>query len=107
MIKVGYLSECDKDYAAGLKKSQSFNSLVAFIARWRFLANDAYKSVNSTKFNWDEFVSGRAMENKDQYCGRRMDQEVWRDYDARNAYACVDLCNRVWRAVGCYLHSAA
>ena len=71
-IKIGYLSECDRDYAADLKKAQTFDDLTTFVKRWRMLANDAYKSVMSKSFDWDEFVKGRAMENRDEYAG-----DVW------------------------------
>lgn len=68
-MQVGYLSECDKDYAAGLKNAQTFDGLRDFVKRWRLLANDAYKSVMSAKFDWDEFARGRKMENRDEYAG--------------------------------------
>lgn len=68
-MQVQYLSECDKDYAAGLKAAQTFDDLRDFVKRWRLLANDAYNSVNNKKFDWEEFVAGRKMENRDEYAG--------------------------------------
>lgn len=68
-IKVSYLSECDRDYVTGLKNAQTLDALNDFVTRWRFLANDAYKSVKGITFDRDEFAKGRAMESRDEYVG--------------------------------------
>lgn len=63
MIRVDYLSECDKDYAAGLKAAQTFDGLQRFVEQWKSLAHDAWESAMAANFDWDEFAAGRKMEN--------------------------------------------
>lgn len=69
MMKIGYVSECDRDYAKELKSIQTFDDLKLFVTKWRLVANDAYKAIHNHDFNWEEFREGRTKENRGEYAG--------------------------------------
>jgi hypothetical protein len=68
-MKIGYLDECHIDYVASLKQAQDLESLIKHVSEFRLIGNDAYESVMSKDFNWDEFVAGRKSENNNIYVG--------------------------------------
>lgn len=76
-MHIGYLSECAKDYTAGLKKCcDSLDRLAVFVKEWRELAPDAYAAVfpdgsdkTITEEEFAEFQRGHKIESRGKYAG--------------------------------------
>lgn len=68
-VTVTYVSENDREYAASLKRAQTFEKLKEHARFWRRLAADAFEAVNSNSFDWNEFQKGRKQENQDIFAG--------------------------------------
>lgn len=68
-MKITYTTDNAGDYVKGLKAAQTEDAVRAFVAEQRFIANDAYKSINDKSFDWAEFEKGRKLENRGEYAG--------------------------------------
>lgn len=70
--EISYTTEISKRYVDELRACEDTAALLAFVNKWKKLAYDAYKSVWSPSFNWEEFKAGLTQETAGQFAG-----EAW------------------------------
>lgn len=70
MKPIGYVSEHPTEYAEELRKCDTLAALREFVAKWRPVADDAYRVVEGMdEKSFKKFQRGLAIETKGKYAG--------------------------------------